>query len=144
MLKILHPGFNNMWTKNFQMFKLNLEKAKEPEIKLPISTGPSKKQENTRKTPTSALLITPKPLCKSQQMVEDSSRDGNIRPLYLSPEKSVCRSRSNWTWDGTIDWFQTGTGVYQAVYCHLVYFTSMQSTSCKMPGWMKHKLELRL
>ena len=45
---------------NFQMFKLNLEKAEEPEIKLPASIGWSKKQENTRKIP--AFLITPKPL----------------------------------------------------------------------------------
>ena len=37
MLKILQLGFNNMWTKNFQMYKLNLEKAEEPEIKLPAS-----------------------------------------------------------------------------------------------------------
>ena len=40
MLKILQPGFNNMWTENFQMFKLDLEKAEEPEIKLPTSIGP--------------------------------------------------------------------------------------------------------
>ena len=32
----------------------------------------------------------------------------------------------------------------KAVYCHPAYLTYMQSTSCKMPGWMKHKLELRL
>ena len=32
----------------------------------------------------------------------------------------------------------------KAVYCHPVYLTCMQSTSCKMPGWMKHKLESRL
>ena len=44
------------------MFKLDLEKAEEPEIKLPTSTGSSKKQESSRKTPTSALLTTPKPL----------------------------------------------------------------------------------
>ena len=51
-----------MWTKNFQMFKLDLEKAEEPEIKLPNSVRSSKKQESTRKTSTSALLTTPKPL----------------------------------------------------------------------------------
>ena len=39
------PGFNSTWTVSFQMFKLDLEKAEEPEIKLPISTGSSKKQE---------------------------------------------------------------------------------------------------
>ena len=60
--KFSKPGFSNTWTVNFQMFKLVLEKAEEPEIKLPTSTGSSKKQESSRKTPTSALLTTPKPL----------------------------------------------------------------------------------
>ena len=45
---------------NFQMFKLDLEKAEEPEIKLPTSTVSSKKEESSRKT--YALLTTPKPL----------------------------------------------------------------------------------
>ena len=44
------------------VFKLDLEKAEEPEIKLPTSTGSSKKQESSRETPTSALLTMPKPL----------------------------------------------------------------------------------
>ena len=45
MLKILQADFSNMWTVNFQMFKLVLEKAEEPEIKLPTSAGSWKKQE---------------------------------------------------------------------------------------------------
>ena len=55
-------GFNSTWTENYQMFKLDLEKAEESEIKLPTSTGSSKKQENSRKTSTSASLTTLKPL----------------------------------------------------------------------------------
>ena len=51
-----------MWTDNFQMFKLDLEKAEVPEIKLPTSAGSSKKQESSRKTSISALLTMPKPL----------------------------------------------------------------------------------
>ena len=51
-----------MWTVNFQMFKLVLEKAEEPEIKLPTSAGSSKKEESSRKTSISALLTMPKPL----------------------------------------------------------------------------------
>ena len=47
---------------NFQMFKLVLEKAEEPEIKLPTSAGSSKKQESSKKTSISALLTMPKPL----------------------------------------------------------------------------------
>ena len=49
------------------MFKLELEKANEPKIKLPTSIGLSKKQESSRKTFTSALLTTPKPSCGLQQ-----------------------------------------------------------------------------
>ena len=47
---------------NFQMFKVALEKAEEPEIKLPTSAGSLKKQESSSKTSTSALLTMPKPL----------------------------------------------------------------------------------
>ena len=47
---------------SFQMFKLVLEKAEEPEIKLPTSVGSSEKQESSRKTSTFALLTMPKPL----------------------------------------------------------------------------------
>ena len=75
---------------------MDLEKAKEREIKLPTSVGSSKKQENFRKTSTSALVTTPKPLtCGSQQTVENSERDGNTRQPDLPPEKSVYRSGSN-------------------------------------------------
>ena len=80
---------------NFQMFKLVLEKAEEPEIKLPISAGSLKKQESSRKTSTSALFTMLKSLYGSQQTVENSSTDGNTRLRDVSPEKSVCRSRSN-------------------------------------------------
>ena len=70
-------------------------KGEEPEIKLPTSTGSSKEQESSRKTSISALLTMPKPLCGSQQTVENSERDRNTRPPDLPPEKSVCRSGSN-------------------------------------------------
>jgi len=89
-------GFNSTWTMNFQMFKLVLEKGEEPEIKLPTSAGSSKKQEGSRKH-----LFLLYWLCQSlwlygsQQTMENSSRDGNIRPSHLLPKKSVCRSRSN-------------------------------------------------
>ena len=62
MLKILQSGFSNMWTMKFQLFKLVLEKAEEPEIELPTSAGSWKKQESSRKTSISALLTMPKPL----------------------------------------------------------------------------------
>ena len=62
-----------------------------------------------------------------------------LRNLYAGREATV-RTRH-----GTTDWFQFGKGVRQVVYCHPAYLTYLRvSTSCEMPGWMKHKLESRL
>ena len=61
-----------------------------------------------------------------------------LRNLYAGQEATVR------TGHGTTDWFQIGKEYVKAVYCHPVYLTCMQSTSCEMPGWMKHKLESRL
>ena len=87
---------------NFQMFKLVLEKAEEPEIKLPTSAGSSKKQESSRKTSISALLTMPKPLTMwIPKSVENSKRDGNTRPPDLPLQKSVCRKQQVRTGNGT-------------------------------------------
>ena len=72
MLKILEVRLQKYGTNNFQMYKLGLEKAKEPEIKLPTFIRSYRKQEDSRKTFTSASLATLKPLCGSQQTVENS------------------------------------------------------------------------
>ena len=61
-----------------------------------------------------------------------------LRNLYADQEATVRIGH------GTTDWFQIWKGVLNAVYCHLAYLTYMQSTSCKMLGWKKHKLESRL
>ena len=78
------------------MFKLNLEKAEEPEIKLPTSIGSLKKQEFQRNSYFCFIDSAKAFDCVDHdKTVENFSRDGNTRPPYLSPEKSVCRSRSN-------------------------------------------------
>ena len=78
------------------MFKLVLEKAEEPEIKLPTSAGSSKKQESSRKTSISALLTMPKPLTAwITKTVENSERGRNIRPPDLPLEEPICRSGRN-------------------------------------------------
>ena len=77
------------------MFKLVLEKAEEPEIKLPTSARSWKKQENSRKISISALLTMPKPLTLWIRTNRGNSRDENTRPPDLPPEKPICRSRSN-------------------------------------------------
>ena len=60
-----------------------------------------------------------------------------LRNLYAGQEATLK------TGHGTTDWFQIGKGVLKAVYCHPDYLTSMQSASCEMLAWMKHKLESR-
>ena len=76
--------------------QVGFRKGRESEIKLSTSAGSWKKLESSRETSTSALLTMPKPLlCGPQQTLENSSRDGNIRPPDLPLEKSACRSGSN-------------------------------------------------
>ena len=65
--KFSKTGFNSTWTLNFQMFKLDLEKSEEPEIKLPTSIESSKKQENSRKTSILYWLCPSLWQCGSQQ-----------------------------------------------------------------------------
>ena len=97
------------------MFKLDLEKAEEPEIKLPTSVGSSKKQESSRKTSTSALLTTPKLLPVRNTINWKILKEVGIadhttcllRNLYAGQEATVR------TGHGTIDWFQIQKGV-----CH--------------------------
>ena len=96
------------------MFKLVLEKAEEPEIKLPISTGSLKKQESSRKTSISALLTTPKPLtvwitinCGKFWRRWEYQSTCLLRNLYAGQEATVR------TGHGTTDWFQIGKGVRQ-------------------------------
>ena len=74
---------------NFQMFKLDLEKAEEPEIKLPTSSGSRKKQGNSRKISTSALLTMPKPL-----IVWTTTNSGKFlkRQEYQTPDMPVDKS----------------------------------------------------
>ena len=62
IFKILQSCFSSTWTEKFQMYKLDLEKAEEPEIKLPTSVGSQKKQGISRKTSTSTSLNMLKPL----------------------------------------------------------------------------------
>ena len=95
---------------NFQMFKLVLEKAEEPEIKLPTPVGSSKKQDSSRKTSTSALLTTPKPLNVwittnwkiPKEMVIPDHLTCLLRNLYAAQEATIRIGH------GTTDWFQIG------------------------------------
>ena len=92
------------------MFNLDLQKAEEPEIKLPTSIGSSKKRENTRKTSTSALLTMPKPLTVwitiNWKIVKEMGIPDHLTcllgNLYAGQEARVR------TGHGKTDWFQVG------------------------------------
>ena len=113
MLKIL-PARLQQYV-NFQMFKLDLEKLEKPEIKLPISTGSLKKPESSRKTCTSALLTTPKPLTvwitTNWKFLKEMGIPDHLtfllRNLYAGEEARV------WTRHGTTAWVQIGKVVHQ-------------------------------
>ena len=107
------------------MFKLDLEKAEEPEIKLPTSVGSSKKQEHSRKTSTSALLTKPNTLCESQHAVENSERDGNTRQPYLPPENMQVRKKQLELDMEQQTGSKLGKKYIKAVYCHPAYLTYM-------------------
>ena len=80
----------------FQIFKLDLEKAEEPEIKLPTSIESSKKVREVQKNIYFCFIDYAKAFdCVDHNKLENSARDGNTRPPDLSLEKPVCRSGSN-------------------------------------------------
>ena len=110
---------------NFLMFKLVLEKAEEPEIKLPTSTGSWKRQKSSRKTSISALLTVPKPLTVwitiNWKILKEMGIPDHLtcllRNLHAGQEATVR------TGHGTTDWFQIGKGVRQGCILSPCLFT---------------------
>ena len=121
------------------MFKLDLEKAEEPEIKLPTSAGSSKKQESSRKTSISALLTMPKPLTvwitTNWKILKEMGIPDRLFMQVKKQQSELDMEQQTGS--------KSGKEYVKAVCCHPAYLSHMQSTSCKMLGWMKHKLELR-
>ena len=139
-------GFSSRWPKNFQTYKLGLEKA-EPDIKLPTFTGLWRKQENSRETSTSVSLTTLKP-----QTVWITTNCGKfLKRWKYQTTLPVSWETCMWVKKQQLEPYMeqvTGSKLrkeyYKAVHCHPTYLTYMHSTSCKMLGWMTHKLESRL
>ena len=109
------------------MFKLDLEKAEEPEIKLPTSIGSSKEQENTRKISTSALLTMPKRLTVwfttnwkiLQKMGIPDHLTCLLRNLYAGQEVTARTGHEQQTGS------KLGKEYVKAVYCHPAYLAYM-------------------
>ena len=116
------------------MFKLDLEKAEEPEIKLPTSTGSPKKQEFQKNIYFCFIDYAKAFDCVDHNKLWKSLKEMGIpdhltcllRNLYADQEATVRTGR------GTTDWFQIEKEYVKALYCHPDYLTYMLSTSCKM------------
>ena len=114
--KSFQLGFNSMWTKNFQMYKLDLEKAKEPEIKLPAFTGSQKKQGNSKKIIYSCIID----FAKAFDCVDHNELWKILKETGM-PDHLICLQRNLSagqeatvrTRHGPMDWLKTGKGVHQ-------------------------------
>ena len=125
-------GFKSMWTVKFQMFKLDLEKAEEPEIKLPASIGSSKKQEFQKNIYFCFID------CAKTFDCVDHNKQWKILQEMEIPDHLTCLLRNVYagqeatvrTGHGTTDWFQVGKGICQGCILSPAYLTYIQSTSC--------------
>ena len=114
--KFSKPGFSNTWTVNFQLFKLVLEKAEEPDTKLPTSAESSKKHENSRKNIYFCFID----YAKASDCV-DHNKLGKILKEMGIPDHLTCLLRNLYagqeatvrTRHGTTEWFKIGRGVHQ-------------------------------
>ena len=116
-------------TESTKSTKRDLEKAEEPEIKLPTSTGSSKKQEFQK-------IICFVDYTKAFDCVDHNTFWKILQEMGI-PDHLTCLLRNLYagqeaivrTGHGTTDWFQIGKGVVKAVYCHPAYLTYIQSAS---------------
>ena len=131
--KFSKPGFNSMWTMNSQRSN----------CQYPLDHRKNKK--SSRKTSTSALLTTPKPLTvwittncgKSFKRWEYQSTWPASWEICMQVKKQQLKLEQQ---TGS----KSGKEYIKAVYHHPAYLTYIHNTSYKMPGWMKHILESRL
>ena len=111
---------------------------------MPTFVGSWRKQGSFIKTPISASLTMLKPDCV------DHSKQWKILKEMGVPDHFTCLLRNLYVGQETTEpdmeqltGSKLGKEYIKAVYCHSVYLTYMQNTSCKMPGWITHKLESR-
>ena len=129
------------------MFKLVLEMAEEPEIKLPVSAGSEKKQENSRKTSTFASLIMLKPLtvwitkkvCKYLKEIGIPDHlTCLLQSLYAGQEATV-RTKHE-----TMDWFQIGKGVHQGCILSPCVFNLYAEYIMRNPGLEEAQVGIKI
>ena len=113
--KFYKPGFSSMWTVNFQMFKLDLEKAEEPEIKLPTSIGSLKSKRVSKKKKICFIdyakafdCVDHNKLLKILKEIGIPDHTTCLLKNLFADQEAAFRTRHE-----TMDWFQVGKGVHQ-------------------------------
>ena len=137
-----------MRTKNFQMYKLDLEKAVEQEIKLPTSIHwIIEKTRECQKNIYFMLHWLHWSLCVNHnKMWKKLLKKWNYQTTLLASWETCSYVKKQQLEPDMEQWTgsKLGKEYVNAVYCHPAYLTLMQSTSFEMPGWMNHWLESRL
>ena len=134
-----------MWTKNFQMFKLDLEKAEEPDQVASICWITEKAREFQKNTYFFFIDYIKAFVWITTNCGKFFKRWEYQTAWPVSCEISMQVRKQQLELDieqktGS----KSGKEYAKAAYCHPAYLTYMQSTSCEMPGWIKHKLGSRL
>ena len=137
--KFFKLGFSNTWNKNFQMYKLGLEKTEEPEIKWPTYIESWRKQGSSRKK---YLLLRGAFYCVAHNKLWNVLKEMEYQTIlsvswetYMQVKKQQLEPYMEQLIGSNL-----GKEYDKAAYCHLVYLTSMQSTSWETLDWKKHKL----
>ena len=146
ILKILQARLQHYVNWESQMFTLDLEKSEKPDINLLTSIGSQKNQENSRKSSISASLTVLQPFtvcittnwAKFKRWEYQNTLLASWENWMQIKKQQLEQDMEQWTGS------KLGKEYIKVVYCQPAYLTYMQSTSCKMPGWIKHKLESRL
>ena len=123
------------------MFNLDLEKAEEPENKLPTSAGSSKKQEFQRNIYFCFIGYAKVFDCVDHNKLWKIMKEMEYQTTWPASWEICMQVKKRWLY---LDMKQrTSSKLGKDVYCHSAHLTYMQSTSCEMLGWKKHKLESR-
>ena len=148
MLKILHASLQIYANQELPEVPEGLQKAEESELKLPISIGSQKKQQNSRKKKKHLVLCWNVPKSLTMWITTNYGKFLKRREYHstlpvswetCAGQETTARMRHR-----KMDWFKIDKEYVKAVYCNPAYVTYIQSTSCNIPGLMNHKLELKL
>ena len=141
-------GFSSTWIENFQMYKLDLEKAEEPKIKISNIHWIIEKAREFQKNIYFCFIDHGKAFdCVGHNKLWKFFKEMGTLDHLTCLLRGSCMQHKKQQLEPNMEQrtgSKLGREYIKTVYCYPAYVTSIQSTSCKMPGWMKLKLESRL